>query len=735
MSSEKKTGQIQKENNLGEYIADSPISDPKNDKFQRFYFSKRIADTILQRKSPNSIVIGIYGGWGEGKTSVFNFIEHDLITEPNIVICKFNPWRFRDETQLLLNFFNLLALQLNKSLKNKYEKIGDVISQYAEVLIPSFSLVGGAISVDAGSMTKKLADRLATVDVAEHKLRIEEILKKEKKRVVIFIDDIDRLDKKEIQAIFRLVKLTADFQFTSYVLAFDDNMVANAIGEIYGEGNQEAGRNFLEKIIQVPLRLPAISKVALKDFCFKQVEKAIESNKLDFTQEDASSFGGSFVSFFLPKLETPRMAIRYGNSLAFTMPLLYKEANIVDVMLIEAIKVFYPKLYDFIRFNPNYFIRSYNSTASSQSRINENRKNKLKQEVINLSGLYFDKSDDTIEKLLIVLFPILNEAYRNMNHTENYYSKWHNAKRIGSPQYFQRYFSYTVLEGELSDVEFDNYLNRISTMSQDESIDLTINFLDNVNPNFYINKVLHKLNELPPKLNLVLAKSISGAATKFLISQRTVFSISTPLGLAAYLIFKIIEEQKSEIERFQLTKEIVINISPLDFSFELMRSFRNDADKDPDDSVITHKHFGELSLMLLDRTLESLGDNAIFEVYPEQVAFLLSKTWMRLKGKNSLMQYIKGILNKNPEKLYSLLKAHCNFIHSSGHPDPYYGDLVKETFEWLDRTYESEYLYKIAIGLIGEQDNYKYVELNNLQTDENRLKQFIYFYRNKIDSI
>src|SRR5438094_267400 len=56
------------------------------------------------------------------------------------------------------------------------------------------------------------------------------------KRVVLFIDDVDRLDRKEIQAAFKLVKLSAGFDHTSYVLAFDDEMVAAALGETYGGG-------------------------------------------------------------------------------------------------------------------------------------------------------------------------------------------------------------------------------------------------------------------------------------------------------------------------------------------------------------------------------------------------------------------------------------------------------------------------------------------------------------------
>ncbi len=709
------------------YTADNAIKREIDDKFQRYPFSKRIAETIVSRTDKESLVIGIYGNWGEGKSSVINFIEDNLTKKENIIVCKFNPWRFKDETDLLNGFFSLLASELQKSLVKEHEKIANLLSDYVEGL----NLVIGSPN-GIGKVMQKLLSKAGTVSVEERKKRIERFLEQEKRRIVVFIDDIDRLEKKEIQSIFRLIKLTADFNFTSYILAFDDKMVANAIGEIYGEGNEEAGRNFLEKIIQVPLRLPVAQKEALKNFCFKQVENAIETNKIEFTQEDASSFGRALVSFILPKLETPRMAIRYGNTLAFAMPLLFKEANIVDVMLIEAIKVFYPKLYDFIRLNPDYFIRGYNSIHSRGEVKDEDRKKKLKEEIVSLSKYYYNESDETIKKLLIEMFPILKEVYNNYVHNVNSYNNWHHERRIGSPQYFHRYFTYAVIEGEISDIEFDNYLTQLSTVSLNESIEITKEYLDKVKPNSFVNKVLHKVDKLPGNLRSIISKSISGAATKFPASRQSVFIIDTTFGLAAYVVFKIIEEQKTEIERYELAKDVIIDITTLDFAFELMRSFKNDADTDPDDSVITYEHFNELSLMLLDRTLMSLSETSIFEVYPEQTPFLLSKIWARLKGNESLMDYIQTTLNKNPEKIYPFLKSYCNFIHNSGHPDPYYGDLEKHTFDWIDKIYDTEYLYRIGIGLIGKQNDYKYVELNYNQTDENRLKQFMYFYKEKV---
>src|SRR6266511_2053007 len=100
-------------------------------------------------------------------------------------------------------------------------------------------------------------------------LRSLEKLKAEKKQIVIFMDDIDRLNKLEIQAVFRLVKLTADFPYTAYILAFDEDMVSASLAEQFG--SKEAGRRFIEKIVQVTLPVPPADRQILRTMMFERI--------------------------------------------------------------------------------------------------------------------------------------------------------------------------------------------------------------------------------------------------------------------------------------------------------------------------------------------------------------------------------------------------------------------------------------------------------------------------------
>src|SRR4030095_14332027 len=124
-------------------------------------------------------------------------------------------------------------------------------------------------------------------------------------RVVIVMDDIDRLDKDEIQAVLKLVKLTGDFSNTAYILAFDEQMVAQALAEKYG--SLEAGRNFLEKIVQVPLNLPLAHSKALVNLAFDGMNAALSLAHIELSEQETRSTGPFFIEAFQDRLDTPRL--------------------------------------------------------------------------------------------------------------------------------------------------------------------------------------------------------------------------------------------------------------------------------------------------------------------------------------------------------------------------------------------------------------------------------------------
>ncbi len=183
------------------------------------------------------------------------------------------------------------------------------MDRYSRVVLPGL-----------GGVAEHVGKALSIVKLDELRKRLEELLRKAGQRIVVLIDDIDRLNRKEIQSIFKLVKLSASFEYTSYVLAFDDQIVAAALGEGYGAGDPAAGRNFLEKIVQAPLHLPPPDKFALRKMTLAGVDEALRISGIILTDKDkvqVSSFARYIENFFDPALENPRKAKQYTNALMF----------------------------------------------------------------------------------------------------------------------------------------------------------------------------------------------------------------------------------------------------------------------------------------------------------------------------------------------------------------------------------------------------------------------------------
>ncbi|BBN54763.1 hypothetical protein TRE132_28880 [Pseudomonas chlororaphis subsp. aurantiaca] len=343
------------DDNGDQYFSDEPITSKHQDRFGRAPYAARIAETIARRLDPSSIVIGLFGPWGDGKTSVLKMMEESLEQHGEVVTIRFNPWHFPSEDALLRGFFATLAEALGKEPAFK-EKAAALLESYGGILsVISVALPG--VEINPGEAAKQIGESLSKVSLDKLKDQIDALLGQSGKRLVILIDDIDRLDREETHAIFKLVKLSASFKHTCYVLAFDDEVVAAALGERYGAGGQEAGRAFLEKIIQVPLHLPPADQMSLREIAFEGVEHALNQAGIILDQPQIDVFTRHFVDGLEPKLETPRVAKLYTNALMFALPLVKGEVNIAEFMLVEGMRVLYPKLHAAIRDNADLFLQ------------------------------------------------------------------------------------------------------------------------------------------------------------------------------------------------------------------------------------------------------------------------------------------------------------------------------------------------------------------------------------------
>ena len=219
---------------------DLPITKSTEDRLNRSTFAQSLAKTISDYSFPSSFTIGLYGEWGSGKTSLVNMVLEAVEDIDNsAIILRFNPWLCTDPKQLITQFFKQMATAI-KLKKPKAEKAWELIDQYADVfdaasLIP---VAGAILSAVSKTLAKEANDRVEQriKDLQESKNQIVNKMKEENIKIIVSIDDIDRLSEEEIISIFQLVKSLADFPNTVYLLAFDYDVVVLALSKVqYGD--------------------------------------------------------------------------------------------------------------------------------------------------------------------------------------------------------------------------------------------------------------------------------------------------------------------------------------------------------------------------------------------------------------------------------------------------------------------------------------------------------------------
>ena len=522
---------------------DRAILDEKDDLLGRHPLAYRIADMInnLGDDYKHSVVIGIEGAWGAGKSSFINLILNKVRPSEKNLVVEFNPWNFSDQNELIKDFFNSITNALDKIYSRKsltrrvYEKLSDRFKFYRlrrfckqkflaipylpellpidtlikglklllKVLLYPFRLLGVDIFIKGvmsllrlvgifilelflvrrppKSPSKQIKNysskllKLGEISLAptisilgivnirinalwesrysdndsleDQRKEIDKFLNKLPRRLVIVIDDIDRLDTEETKLIFKLVKLTADFPNTIFLLAYDRYKV----GERLGEGQSDIkGQEYLKKIVQQPFLIP---KPAAEDI-FYVLDVAI-SNELkragfDLLSRQHNRLEGLVNSNGFKKLfPTIREIRRYTNSLRLDLKLFDVESvNSADFVGIEAIRVFAPEVY-LAMTNENPLFTGVFSTSKPYDKVRKDRIEKIV--AVAPKGL-----EDSTREIIKRLFPQVEKLYSNGKKSTG--SKWREWG-VCYKETFHRYFSLSVPATGLSAHELYDFLS------------------------------------------------------------------------------------------------------------------------------------------------------------------------------------------------------------------------------------------------------------------------------------
>lgn len=321
--------------------ADRPNAN-STDLYNRKAFVQRLAHAVAQRPGRDPFIIGIEGSWGEGKSTVLEYMARELEAKhQDVTLVRFNPWTYQGQDQMLVGLVRVIHEQLEQ--RPKFEALGPKLLGFVGTTAALIgNLTGNTLATKAGEAGKQWADQLAKGPSFEKlKQELESALTESGIKIVVLVDDLDRLDHEAIRSVFRLLKAIFDLPSFTYILAYDPDIVAAALESFFDARGQMSGRRYLEKIIQLPLALPKLDPIDLEEDLRMTFELAFDENNLERSEQTQQALR-RLTKLLARHISTPREILRLGNAVRFALPILKGETNPIDVCRIEALRLLFP---------------------------------------------------------------------------------------------------------------------------------------------------------------------------------------------------------------------------------------------------------------------------------------------------------------------------------------------------------------------------------------------------------
>lgn len=299
--------------------------------------------SIIDNASLLPCSIGVFGDWGSGKSSLMKMVEEKYNDDDDILIINFNGWLFEgyEDTKTILMGRIVDEIIKQRKPQDKALKIAARLLRKIDLLKigqsavkhgAGFMLMGpaGLALTTTSDILNKLSkadyedyikkqnestdsDEILKNDIQEFHLAFEELIKETNiEKIVVLIDDLDRCSPDTVIGTLEAIKLFLFAQKTAFIIGADERLIKHAVRRRFPEipgDNTEVGRDYLEKLIQYPIRIPPLSDLELTTYInllftnlytdvgeFEHIRKSVleEKNKDQFgftyKLENASEF-------------------------------------------------------------------------------------------------------------------------------------------------------------------------------------------------------------------------------------------------------------------------------------------------------------------------------------------------------------------------------------------------------------------------------------------------------------
>lgn len=367
------------------------------------------------------------------------------------IVLRFNPWLCSDPKQLITQFFKQLASAIKIKEKTS-DKVWQLIDNYSDILEVSNGVTAAGIILTTiakilGKKAKTYTEKNGS-DLQKKKNEIIKHLLDEEVKIIVSIDDIDRLSEDEIIAVFQLIKSLADFPNTMYLLAFDYDVVIKALTKVqHGDGGE-----YLQKIIQVPFALPKANIDNIQKILFDKLNHIL----INYPEQkfDKAIWIELYQYGIKLYIKSIRDVIRFTNVFSLKYELLKGETDVVDLLGLTCLQVFEPPVYEILPFYKDVLCGNTTSNYSNQRQAQLDKIKKISEIIISKANI---ETKSAAEQIVNILFPNLNS---NLAHNGRVYhrARFFVNRNIAAPEYFDRYFCLTLDPNDIPSSVIENLI-------------------------------------------------------------------------------------------------------------------------------------------------------------------------------------------------------------------------------------------------------------------------------------
>lgn len=532
-------------------LADEPLSENDKDELGRDNFVIYFLNSLFTPSNESRTII-LSGKWGEGKTSCVNLLKYTLknikkeeTNKEEIIhslkyynLVDINPW-FNDTKEKMMN---ALFGEINDFAKTHFpfkslEQEFDDVAKLSKVKVGYFEL-----SLDTFTKDKNIQNKIK---------EIGNVLSKYKERLVVCIDDIDRLDKKHILSIIQTVKMFAEYTNIIFLLIMNLEKVEQIICETSSYNNGEKNnvqclcyKGYVEKIASVVIGLPKVEPYYIEKYLLGQINVILKNLGKNIIEENDFYW---YIS--TRRFKNIRDVKRFCNVFYLSYLQVKNTVNVFNYINITILFLFYNDLYDEAWQNQSLWFS----------------KGQLEQDIEYFEKLKKKHNDDyVLDELLYLLSPNYSSIGINKLRNEESQSYFLDSR------YLCFYFTHNFSKNTISDEILDSMIANCIKEENEGKRELLINqFLDNYKDKFidifkYINI---KIKENYLKDNILLYKQIiilfSKKSFNLLMGKSPEESVEHIQNIVSVF------DSKNDINKFDFFTKIIKESSSVTFAIEM----------------------------------------------------------------------------------------------------------------------------------------------------------------------